>query len=110
MNAKEKKGKREQGLKSSHTDRMKQVHDEMQEKYKNLYLGLRKVQRLDETFIEMDAKRNKETIEENCYLKGEAGDLQKLRITVEQMQITINTLKGQLSAEKGNWVFEKQNK
>jgi len=52
----------------------------------------------------------KETIKENCYLKGEVGDLQKLRLTVEQMQITINTLKGQLVAEKGNWVFEKSNK
>jgi len=52
----------------------------------------------------------KETIKENCYLKGEVGDLQKLTMEIEHMKNHINILKGELSEEKGNWVFEKAKK
>jgi len=52
----------------------------------------------------------KETIDENFYLKEEIRDLQLQNSLMKLMQVKIDDLKGQLVAEKKNWVFEKQNK
>ena len=65
MNTEEEEEKKEIGLKSSHADRMKRVHEEMQETYEDLYLGIRKVQRLDETLIERDVERKQAKRNEN---------------------------------------------